>query len=211
MPSLRVTINNTDSGTVDERLLVRSPVRLGRSDLNDLMIDSGYVSRWHSLIRFDHARVEYLDLGSTNGTVLNGKRLRAACPVVIRPDDAVTIGTLRLKIELSVEEAPAAPAAGDDMSGHTIADPEQGKRFRQVVSAVDSLQPIYASCTTAAQKLVERLQQMLVHVPAEAQPLILNLLEQRCPEIRANPDYIKFKVRSGFLEQGKVETKPRPR
>src|SRR3954466_9667152 len=45
-----------------------SPVRTGRSPLNNVVLAAPWVSLHHGLIHFDEQRATYSDLGSTNGT-----------------------------------------------------------------------------------------------------------------------------------------------
>ena len=44
----------------------KSPIRMGRNQLNDIPLDDPFVSEWHGTIRFDDQSVAYFDLGSTN-------------------------------------------------------------------------------------------------------------------------------------------------
>jgi hypothetical protein len=49
-----------------------SPVRIGRSPLNNVVLAAPWVSLHHGLIHFDDQRASYSDLGSTNGTTVMG-------------------------------------------------------------------------------------------------------------------------------------------
>ena len=53
----------------------RFPVRIGRNQLNDLHIDRPYVSQFHAAIDIRDKQIFVRDLGSTNGTVYQGRRL----------------------------------------------------------------------------------------------------------------------------------------
>lgn len=51
-------------------------MRIGREVDNDIVVrDDGFVSRYHAWITFERERYWLEDLGSTNGTMLNGERL----------------------------------------------------------------------------------------------------------------------------------------
>ena len=78
---------------------VTGPVVIGRSPGADIVIGDDFVSASTRASRpaGDGAVVE--DLGSTNGTVLNGQRLTA--PQQLRPGDAIDIGSVRLKVDRS--------------------------------------------------------------------------------------------------------------
>ena len=63
------------------------------------MLDDDYASNRHAQL-FPHEGVWVVeDLGSTNGTLLNGQPVRA--PQTLRSGDAIDIGTVRLKVNRS--------------------------------------------------------------------------------------------------------------
>ena len=65
-------IIHTQTGTTIERRFERFPVRIGRNALNDLQLDSSYVSQFHCVIQLEGDQLQIVDLGSRNGTVLPG-------------------------------------------------------------------------------------------------------------------------------------------
>ncbi|MFE9257954.1 FHA domain-containing protein [Streptomyces sp. NPDC006879] len=65
-------------------------VRIGRAPENDLVVDDLTVSRRHAELRVQQAGFEIVDLGSHNGTFLNGARIDGAAPV--GPEDVIGIG-----------------------------------------------------------------------------------------------------------------------
>lgn len=77
-----------------------APVRIGRNPLNDLALEYGFVSQWHGVIKFDRSEIVYVDLGSTNGTMLDGIRIQQRTPVrVLGPQTTLSIGSLELRLE----------------------------------------------------------------------------------------------------------------
>ena len=78
---------------------VTGPVVIGRSPGADIVLGDDFVSGRHARVApaGDSAIVE--DLGSTNGTVLNGKRL--SVPTTLREGDAIDIGSVRLRVDRS--------------------------------------------------------------------------------------------------------------
>ena len=50
------------------------PVRIGRWRKVEIVLEDHYVSRRHCEAHWDGCRVRVRDLGSTNGTFLNGRR-----------------------------------------------------------------------------------------------------------------------------------------
>ena len=71
-------------------------VVLGRSRDCDITLDDPNVSRRHAEVRQEDGAYWIVDLGSTNGVVLNGKRVNRA---QLEPEDAVVIGTTELRFE----------------------------------------------------------------------------------------------------------------
>jgi len=66
---------------------------LGRGDQANLRLPDVGISRRHARLDFDGAQVVLTDLGSTNGTMVNGQRVSA---VALNPGDVVQLGTTTL-------------------------------------------------------------------------------------------------------------------
>jgi pSer/pThr/pTyr-binding forkhead associated (FHA) protein len=71
-------------------------VAIGREDA-DLVLDDPEVSRRHAMLRRSGESVVVEDLDSTNGTFVNGERIRT--PVTVGPGDQVRVGRTTLEIE----------------------------------------------------------------------------------------------------------------
>jgi pSer/pThr/pTyr-binding forkhead associated (FHA) protein len=71
---------------------------LGRSRQCDVVIDDPNVSRHHAEVRPRSGTWVLIDLGSTNGSILNGKRIEQ--PEVIHPGDEIEIGTSVITFDL---------------------------------------------------------------------------------------------------------------
>ena len=67
---------------------------IGRSPANDLVLEDRLVSRRHAQIRRKDGIAILDDLGSRNGTYINGKRITNAFP--IRPGDVIRVGRTEL-------------------------------------------------------------------------------------------------------------------
>ncbi|MBN1208001.1 MAG: FHA domain-containing protein [Myxococcaceae bacterium] len=72
-----------------------SPVRIGRNQLNDIPITRPFVSLFHALVRFDKGSISIVDLGSTNGVTVGGKRIDKNVPARVKPGMEVTIGSIQ--------------------------------------------------------------------------------------------------------------------
>ncbi|MFW5714536.1 MAG: FHA domain-containing protein, partial [Brevefilum sp.] len=63
---------------------------LGRDMENDIAISDPEVSRRHARFYLENSNIYVEDLGSTNGTFLNGERISS--PQQLRPGDVITLG-----------------------------------------------------------------------------------------------------------------------
>lgn len=68
---------------------------IGRHDDNSLMIDDGFVSASHAEIVYDGGAWWVQDLGSTNGTFINGQPVRSRAR--LSEGDVVQFGRVRLR------------------------------------------------------------------------------------------------------------------
>jgi pSer/pThr/pTyr-binding forkhead associated (FHA) protein len=68
---------------------VNGPLSIGRHPENAIVIDHMGVSGKHAQVDVEGEAVVVTDLGSTNGTFVNGKRVERA---ELRPNDWITIG-----------------------------------------------------------------------------------------------------------------------
>src|SRR4051812_6757191 len=96
---------------------ITTTVAIGRSPDSDFVIDDRTVSRHHATIRHESELWILVDLGSTNGTRVNGRRIDGRA--VIKPGDELGFGAAtarfapddrRLFSALRVEE-PTGEAA----------------------------------------------------------------------------------------------------
>src|SRR5438445_641632 len=66
--ALAIEVVRPDTGERETFNCASSPVRVGRSPLNNVVLAAPWVSLHHGLIHFDDQQASYSDLGSTNGT-----------------------------------------------------------------------------------------------------------------------------------------------
>jgi len=95
---LSVRVENCATHQFTEHTFQRSPVRIGRNALNELSLQEGYVSLSHAVLRFDPERIQIIDLGSTNGTQVDGVRIESNVPVTLKDSSELRIGDLRLHL-----------------------------------------------------------------------------------------------------------------
>ena len=77
-------------------IAVRGPVIVGRSPGADIVIAAGYVSARHARFSLMGQTLFFEDLGSTNGTTVNGQPI--SNPVALADNDVVTVGDVSIRV-----------------------------------------------------------------------------------------------------------------
>ncbi len=91
MPKLIVSI---DGVVVKEYQLIKDRSTIGRRPYNDVVIDNLAVSGEHAVIQMVDGRAVLEDLGSTNGTYVNGQAIRKQ---ELAHDDTIEVGKYKLR------------------------------------------------------------------------------------------------------------------
>ncbi|KRV47672.1 hypothetical protein AQ490_04580 [Wenjunlia vitaminophila] len=120
-PRLKV-VGGPDAGGV--HLLHGGQARVGRSAEADVPLDDPDVSRLHTVVTVDGDRMTVADLGSTNGTALDGL-LVGQRPVPLHPGELLRVGASTLELQLPRQvgdDAGSPPPTGrtavPDGEGH---------------------------------------------------------------------------------------------
>ncbi|MEO8353054.1 MAG: FHA domain-containing protein [Chthoniobacteraceae bacterium] len=103
MPKLNVTLPD---GTASSYELVEDEITIGRTADNTIQIDDISVSSHHAALRLADGSYIYQDIGSTNGSRLNGKDIPAETDHPLSAGDVLRIG----KIEAAYESENPADA-----------------------------------------------------------------------------------------------------
>ena len=80
-------------------IAVRGPVIVGRSPSADIVIGAGYVSARHARFSLMGQNLFVEDLGSTNGTLVNGQHIVE--PVALNNNDVVNVGDVSIRVRRS--------------------------------------------------------------------------------------------------------------
>lgn len=114
-PCFYIKESDRITGQVD---LTHFPFVIGRARECDYVIDSTEISRMHLQLDFDHQQVVLRDLGSTNGTTLNGERVTANRDYRLRANDSVNLGNafeLVFDDPATTAQIVAEPASADSL------------------------------------------------------------------------------------------------
>jgi pSer/pThr/pTyr-binding forkhead associated (FHA) protein len=91
--------------------LVGPVFRIGRGETCHLRPNSAQVSREHAEFTITPEGVTVRDLGSRNGTLVNGKALTR--PQMLKDRDVVQVGPLAFQVAFAGAQEPVAAATGD--------------------------------------------------------------------------------------------------
>jgi predicted component of type VI protein secretion system len=140
--AIQVQLKDVRTGEQKTLWFEQSPIRIGRNQLNNVAISDNHVSEWHGIIRFDATGVYYFDLGSTNGTLLEGKRLPKNTVTPLTPSSQLGIWPF----QLSAVAQAAAPATGLFHETIVWGSPQKGSESLAVAepAAAGSAQPSVA-------------------------------------------------------------------
>lgn len=102
--------------------ITERPVMIGRAPGNDLVLSADQVSWHHAVVWVEGGRLWLKDLGSTNGSFLNGDRIKA--PTIIPPKAQIRLGP---SVQLRVLGQPASDGPRNTLL--MIEDQTHGLRF----------------------------------------------------------------------------------
>jgi type VI secretion system protein ImpI len=190
----------------------RFPVRIGRNQINDLHIDRPYVSQFHAAIDLRGSQIFVKDLGSTNGTVIAGKRLARDVPVEITQTPDITIGPI--VIRLGIVEAVKRRDEGTvlelgehgSMSG-VLARPKpiqpgaEDPYVRQVVPYIEAYR-------TAWGGVYRVIYDHLARMPAELRASYVTRLGLEHPAVSAESDFQRIAQYYGVDSRTFMELSP---
>ncbi len=102
-------LSGTVNGEFQSWVLDRPRMAIGRASKNDIQLADATISKEHAEILVENGRVRIRDLGSRNGTRVNGADAKAALP--IQAGDRVEIGHLAMAVSV---DAPSRPLSLND-------------------------------------------------------------------------------------------------
>src|SRR5437660_12767731 len=102
---MRAQLVPVDGGAPIE--IVKDLVVIGRKEDCDVRLEHKSVSKQHCVLVKTDGLLMLRDLGSTNGTRVNGTRVRRAA---LLPNDLVSIASHKFRVHLGPDAAPVAPS-----------------------------------------------------------------------------------------------------
>jgi PKD repeat protein len=99
---------------------------IGRAQDNDLVLDDAQISRYHARLTRKDRSLIVEDLGSTNGTLVNGRRISG--PHALQPTETIAVGSTVFSVEgFDAPSTLGIPPVRDSRRGDAEAGREQQK------------------------------------------------------------------------------------
>jgi pSer/pThr/pTyr-binding forkhead associated (FHA) protein len=108
-PNVRLVISGPQ-GTERTVSLAEADITVGRATTNDIVLSDAKASRAHAQLVYGDAQWTLVDLGSANGTLLNGQPV--ADRVALQPGDVISVGDSALRFDTGLA-APSGPLVID--------------------------------------------------------------------------------------------------
>nr|MDQ3368773.1 FHA domain-containing protein [Myxococcota bacterium] len=110
------TIIIQEKGGEQRRMVFNKPeVTIGRVQGNDIVLPKGNVSKRHARIVLKDGKFIIVDLKSTNGTYVNGRKITS--PLVVKDSDKIYVGDFIIGVD------EASQSEGDGPSETTTSPP----------------------------------------------------------------------------------------
>ena len=123
-------------GNFQSFMLERSTVTVGRADGNTVVLDTDTLSRYHFSILHKNSTVSIMDMGSANGTFVDGVRLPANQAQVLLGVEEITVGHLRIVFHPATnDKTMPSPAFIEDT--HRVERPDAGCELALDVISLD--------------------------------------------------------------------------
>lgn len=143
-------------------------VAIGRSESNQIVLDDPKVSRLHAAVERYPSGWSIRDLGSANGTSVNGSRLISEHRLL--NGDEVRLGSVRLVFRASGADRLEVTIGADDPA------PQTTKRERDVLIAL--CRPLMTSSSFAQAATIQEMADDLVVNPATVKFHLSNLYDK---------------------------------
>ncbi len=122
--------------------IIRDMTVVGRKEDCDLRLDHKSVSKMHCVIVKTDGLLLLRDLGSTNGTRVNGQRVRRAA---LLPNDQLNIATYKFRVQFGpdvpIPSAAAAEEHTQQLDAAEVADLLRKAKQKALEDSSDELSP----------------------------------------------------------------------
>ncbi|MGM0557765.1 MAG: sigma 54-interacting transcriptional regulator [Myxococcota bacterium] len=124
--------------TAEEYTFDQASVSLGMRDDNDVVLEDQTVSRAHCRIYQEGENYILEDLGSTNGTYVNGVRIRQA---YLEPGVVLGVGNMQIRFDPIDEQIPVKPSPSEKL-GSIVG---KSVKMREIFDIIEKIAPTAAT------------------------------------------------------------------
>jgi pSer/pThr/pTyr-binding forkhead associated (FHA) protein len=100
-------------------VLDKDMVLIGRNEECEIRLDHKSISKQHCLLVKTDGLILVRDLGSTNGTRVNGQRIRRAA---LLPNDQFSVANYKYRVQFGLEDIPADPVGLPPVQRNALPD-----------------------------------------------------------------------------------------
>jgi uncharacterized protein (TIGR02996 family) len=156
----RIEVRHTD-GTVNAFELRANEITFGRVQGNDIVLPRGNISKRHARLVLRDDKYILVDLKSTNGTYVNGRKITS--PIVLKAEDKIHIGDFSIVID---------PKGGDwELEPTLEVDATELRLLAGIAQRDEASRLVYADWLEGnghvARAEFLRTQEQLVHTPPD--------------------------------------------
>jgi type VI secretion system protein ImpI len=194
--ALVVRVIDTQANQQFDATYERFPVRIGRNQLNDLHVERPYVSQFHAAIDVRDRQIWVRDLGSTNGTIYQGRRLVRDQPVEVTAAPEINVGPMVLRFGLVEAEARKGQKEGNvlDLTGNNAAALQRPKPITPGAedAYIRQLLPYIEAYRAAWGAVYRVVYDHLTRLPPEVRTNYLRRLGMEHPSVNLEADFQKI-------------------
>ncbi|NJO79511.1 MAG: methylglyoxal synthase [Cyanobacteria bacterium RM1_2_2] len=147
---------------------------LGRSPYSGLVLDSPDVSRLHAKLAFESGHYYFYDLGSSNGSMINGRVVDPQQKQLLKPGDIIRVGEFMLTLHSLNDQAESLPATvigGSEMTVCGQFSPSEPLSIHSVPVAEVSISQLEQQLELSALEAASQEESSVLEKPPEAATL----------------------------------------
>ena len=179
-----VTLEEKGGGT-EQIEFEKNEITIGRLDGNDIVLAKGNVSKYHSKIVSKDGKCIVVDMKSTNGTFVNGKKI--AAPQVVKPSDKIYIGDYIINVEPLTEQsmtrtAPPEEEYYEEEQGYDEGQQEEAyeeEPYEEPAPAANARMPASMASALAKKKRVDPRVEAYTQLQKEIHDRLIEYLDLR--------------------------------
>ncbi len=143
---------------VEQKTLSQDVIKIGKLKSSNLCLEDDSVARMHAVIEVSGSDVRVIDLGSSTGTILNGRRVEKND--VLKSGDVLEFGPFRVEVDFSAASATVVPQGATVVSAAPMAAPAP------MAAVVPMAQPAPAATQVAAAQAMVAPQRPVMQIDA---------------------------------------------